>query len=47
MTPDLSYYWEGARESCEDNIWDKKREKRELVSPEALARRLAVLRVGG
>ena len=23
MTPDLSYYWEGARERCEDNKWDE------------------------
>ena len=23
MTPDLSYYWEGAREWCEDNKWDE------------------------
>ena len=22
MTPDLSYYWEGAREWWEDNNWD-------------------------
>ena len=21
MTPDLSYYWEGAREECEDKKW--------------------------
>ena len=21
MAPDLSYYWEGAREWCEDNKW--------------------------
>ena len=25
MTPDLSYYWEGAREWCEDNKWDGKK----------------------
>ena len=25
MTPDLSYYWEGAREWCEDNKWDKEK----------------------
>ena len=24
MTPDLSYYWEEAREWCEDNKWDEK-----------------------
>ena len=24
VTPDLSYYWEGAREKCEDNKWDGK-----------------------
>ena len=25
VTPDLSYYWEGAREEwCEDNKWDEK-----------------------
>ena len=23
VTPDLSYYWEGAREWCEDNKWDE------------------------
>ena len=22
VTPDLSYYWEGAREQCEDHKWD-------------------------
>ena len=25
MTPDLSYYWEGAREWCEDNKWDEEK----------------------
>ena len=25
MTPDLSYYWEGAREWCGDNKWDKEK----------------------
>ena len=25
MTPDLSYYWEGARAQCEDNEWDGKK----------------------
>ena len=25
MTPDLSYYWEGAREWCEDSKWDVKK----------------------
>ena len=25
MTPDLSYYWEGGREECEDNKWDEKK----------------------
>ena len=29
MTPDdLSYYWEGAREQCEDNKWDEKKQKK-------------------
>ena len=23
VTPDLSYYWEGAREQCEDNKWNE------------------------
>ena len=23
MTPDLSYYWEGAQEWCEDNKWEE------------------------
>ena len=28
MTPDLSYYyWEGAREWCEDNKWDEEQDK--------------------
>ena len=27
MTPDLSYYWEGAREQREDNKWDEERKK--------------------
>ena len=27
MTPDLSYYWEGAREWCEDNKWGEEKEK--------------------
>ena len=27
MTPGLSYYWEGAREQCEDSKWDEKKEK--------------------
>ena len=22
MTPDLNYYWEGARKKCEDHKWD-------------------------
>ena len=26
MTPDLSYYWEGAREWCKDNKWDEEQE---------------------
>ena len=26
MTPHLSYYWEGAREWCEDNKWDEEKE---------------------
>ena len=26
MTPDLSYYWEGAREECGDNKPDAKKE---------------------
>ena len=25
LTPDLSCYWEGARELCEDNEWDEER----------------------
>ena len=25
VTPDLSYYWDGAREECEDNIRDAKK----------------------
>ena len=28
MTPDLSYYWEGAREWCEDNTWEEERKKK-------------------
>ena len=33
MTLDLSYYWEGGREFCDDNEWDgkKKRKKSERV----------------
>ena len=27
MTPDLSYYLEGAREKCEDNTWDEAKKK--------------------
>ena len=23
--PDLSYLWEGAREWCEDNAWDREK----------------------
>ena len=23
VVPDLSYYWEGGREYCEDNKWDE------------------------
>ena len=37
MTPDLSYYWEGGRELCEDNKWDEKKNVawvlRGLLSP--------------
>ena len=25
MTPDLSYYWEGAREWCGDNTWGEEK----------------------
>ena len=25
LTPDLSYYWEGAREWCGDNKWDEEK----------------------
>ena len=25
MTPGLSYYWEGAREWCEDDRWDEEK----------------------
>ena len=25
MTPDLSYYWEGAGEWCGDDIWDEEK----------------------
>ena len=25
MTPDLSYYWEGAREWCGDDKWDEEK----------------------
>ena len=25
MTPDMSHYWEGEREWCEDNKWDEKK----------------------
>ena len=34
VTPDLSYYWEGATEQCKDNKWDgeKKNGMRESVS---------------
>ena len=28
VTPDLSYYWEGGREKCEDNKWDEKETKK-------------------
>ena len=28
MTPDLSYYWEGAREWCEDIKWDEEKKKK-------------------
>ena len=34
MTPDLSYYWEGAREWCGDNTWDEEK-KRKLSHGEA------------
>ena len=27
MTPDLSYYWEGGREFCEDNKRDEGKQK--------------------
>ena len=27
VTPDLSYYWEGARGQCEDNKWGAKKKK--------------------
>ena len=27
VTPDLSYYWEGEREKCEDNKWDEEKKK--------------------
>ena len=27
MTPDLSFYWEGAREECEDSKWDEKKKR--------------------
>ena len=26
MTPDLSYYWEAAREWCQDSKWDEEKE---------------------
>ena len=34
MTPGLSYYWEGAREQCEDNEWDegKRKESENVMS---------------
>ena len=25
LTPDLSYYWEGAREWCGDDKWDEEK----------------------
>ena len=25
MTPDMSHYWEGAREWCGDNTWDEEK----------------------
>ena len=28
MTPDLSYYWEGAREYCEDTKWEEEKKKK-------------------
>ena len=28
MTLDLSYYWEGGREFCDDNEWDGKKKKK-------------------
>ena len=31
VTPDLSYYWEGAREQCEDNEWDGEKKYRETL----------------
>ena len=27
VTPDLTYYWEGAREQCEDIEWDEDKKK--------------------
>ena len=35
MTPDLSYYWEVAREWCGDNKWDDEKEmlQRTLLLP--------------
>ena len=30
MTPDLSYYWGEAREQCEDNKWDGKKNKKKV-----------------
>ena len=32
MTPDLSYYWEGAREYCEDTKWEEEKKKK-IPSP--------------
>ena len=30
MTSDLSYYWEGAREQCEDNKWDEEKKEKNV-----------------
>ena len=30
MTPDLSYYWEGAREWCEENKWDEEKKNAQV-----------------
>ena len=35
MTPDLSYYWEGGREQCEDSKWNITKGKKKMCISDA------------